>query len=798
MRLPLLHASWAITFCFLTGLWLCAQPAQKGLSRLGGLDWPTSLNDVWGYADSSGHEYALVGTGQGPSIVDLSDPANPQELFWFQRPYSLWWDMKTYGDFAYASNETGGGLMIIDMRELPTNAIAKDSVFEGITTIHNLWVDEDGYLYLCGGNKTGGMLILDLNPDPWHPSVVGSYNEGYVHDVYVRNDTAYSAELQGGLTLVDLNDRQAPFSFNNRNYPGSLTHNTWLSDDGNTCFTTDEVFAGEIISWDVSNPNNVVELDRYRSQRDGTSIPHNVHVKDNFLVISHYREGVVIVDITHPEYMVEVGYYDTSPLSGGNYDGCWGAYPFLPSGLILSTDVIEGFDVLAPSYRGAAFVEGVVADINTGLPLTGVKVNLVGQDSLLTDADGHFLLGVADSGAYDLAFDLPGYLPKQSALDLHHDSTLNDTFYLVSFPKGQVTYELVSAKDNSPLNQGRIESQVSIGTDTLYYGSLTDPQGKWAAIEVLNGAHHVVAGKWGYRSLDTTIVVSNSPQTVRLALEPGYADDFALDLGWQVSSNALFGDWVRAEPVGTNLALGSGFPAAPAADVADDLGRLAFVTGNATGPQAAEDHDLDGGQTMLISPGMDLRTYQRPRLRLRWWLTNSNNPDMSALAQGSGNLAIRLLAGGTTYPLFQSDTIQSGGWLLLETDTLPRINPAQLIITATAGLEADILEAGIDHLEIFEGDSITKSPGTLEEDPLRLWVAGTDEATLTLAYHLPSPVGARWQVDVVDLTGRQLAQHVLPSGQSLLTIPFQQPAGIYFLQLRRAGSVVQVQRVLWP
>ena len=36
-----------------------------------------NLNDVWGYVDEFGNEYAIVGTTIGTSVVDLSDPNNP-------------------------------------------------------------------------------------------------------------------------------------------------------------------------------------------------------------------------------------------------------------------------------------------------------------------------------------------------------------------------------------------------------------------------------------------------------------------------------------------------------------------------------------------------------------------------------------------------------------------------------------------------------------------------------------------------------------------------------------------------
>ena len=59
---------------------------QLNMDSLGRLDYDalhgTVLNDIWGYVDEMGNEYALVGTEDGTSVVDVTNPANPVEVFW--------------------------------------------------------------------------------------------------------------------------------------------------------------------------------------------------------------------------------------------------------------------------------------------------------------------------------------------------------------------------------------------------------------------------------------------------------------------------------------------------------------------------------------------------------------------------------------------------------------------------------------------------------------------------------------------------------------------------------------------
>ena len=37
--------------------------------------------------------------------------------------------------------------------------------------------------------------------------------------------------------------------------------------------------------------------------------------------------------------MVQVAYYDSYSGSGNGFDGCWGTYPYFPSGIIISSDI---------------------------------------------------------------------------------------------------------------------------------------------------------------------------------------------------------------------------------------------------------------------------------------------------------------------------------------------------------------------------------------------------------------------------------------------------------------------------
>ena len=332
--------------------------AQESLNMdlVSNLAYPQGTNDIWGYADGS-DEYALVGTVTGFSVVDITDPSNPYELFFIEGSSSTWRDIKNWGKYAYVTTEASDGLLIVDLSDLTGQTYVYTDEF--FTTSHNIYIDENGYAYIFGANTgNGGAIILDLTEDPMNPTLVGMFDDYYLHDGMVRGDTLWGSAIYAGVfSIIDVSDKANPEIMSS--YPTScnFTHNAWISDDNNYLFTTDEQAGCYVGSYDVSDIYDIQEIDLVQEWTgDGAMgaqenvIPHNTHVLGDYLITSYYTSGVTVIDASDPFNLIEVAYYDTSPMSGGNFDGCWGAYPYLPSGLVLATDQQEGLFVLHTPY----------------------------------------------------------------------------------------------------------------------------------------------------------------------------------------------------------------------------------------------------------------------------------------------------------------------------------------------------------------------------------------------------------------------------------------------------------------
>lgn len=417
--------------------------AQQNMTFLGQKTYTKDLASLWGYADGNGHEYALVGAYNGLSIVDVTDPTNPTEVQFVSTNNSYWHEIKTWSHYAYVVNESGGGLLIVNLSNLPNSVSSVNWTGGslGLSTGHTLFIDENGIAYINGSNVgVGGVLFLNLNNNPMNPTYLGAYTNGYVHDCFVRNDTMWTAQIYNGLfKVVNVTNKVSPSILASQSTPGSFTHNTALSNNGKYLFTTDEVSNSYVTAYDVSNLGNITEVDRFQANPGTNSIAHNVHVKGNFLVTAYYRDGVVITDARDPANLVKVGYYDTSPLSGNGYNGCWEAYPYLPSGNILAADIEQGLFVLGVDYVPACLLTGKVTDYTGGGNLNGVTISIVNatNTNTTTDLSGNYKTGYGTAGNYDVQFSKTGYYTKTiSNVSLVNGSTtvLNTTLKKTTLP----------------------------------------------------------------------------------------------------------------------------------------------------------------------------------------------------------------------------------------------------------------------------------------------------------------------------------------------------------------------------
>ncbi|MEZ4952048.1 MAG: choice-of-anchor B family protein [Saprospiraceae bacterium] len=313
-------------------------------------------NDVWGYA-KDGREYAIIGSTRAIHIIDVTDPANIEEV---QRvaghaggSFLIHRDMKVYRDYLYCvADEGSSALQIIDLSMLPDTAVQVYDSNEFVVTSHNMFIDSSqARLYIVGKGST--TTALDIS-NPAAPVLLANYPKPgfplpYVHDAYIENNIGYMNCANQGLWVVDFTDPDNPVALGSMDgYPEEgYNHSGWMAEDGDHYFMCDETHGSAMKVVDVSDPSemNVVKL--FSPGYRDNEIPHNVIVKDGLLYVSHYYDGMQVFDVSNPLNPIRVAEYDTYPdADAAWYAGNWGIYPLLPSGNILLSDMQYGLFVI--------------------------------------------------------------------------------------------------------------------------------------------------------------------------------------------------------------------------------------------------------------------------------------------------------------------------------------------------------------------------------------------------------------------------------------------------------------------
>ena len=791
---------WTLLFCIMVISLAMQAQSNLNLELLANAnDYPShQYNDVWGYVDASGTEYAVIGTRAATVIYSLADPTSPEEVAFIPGTFSVWRDYKSFGNYIYGTADQGkDGLLLVDMTNAPQDItwelwkpdITINQVTDTLERCHNLYIDENGYCYLSGCNLNGGgILIVDVSSEPGTPLFVSAADPRYSHDNFTRGDTIWSADINTGVfSVIDVSDKNNPVTLVTQPTSNNFTHNTWISDDGRYLFTTDERANSFVDAYDVSDLDNIRLLDKFTppNTEDQGVIPHNVHYQGGFLITSWYTEGVIITDASRPANLIQVGNYDTFPGASGGTDGCWGAYPFLPSGLVLATDITTGLYVLQPTYVRACYLEGQVTDAVSGGALDGVKVTILTPQisSTTTDLNGDYGTGMATAGTYPVEFVRAGYNRQIADVTLENGVVTVANVSLVPAETYNITGQVVSAEDGSPIPG----ASIIIENDLYSYQALTDLDGQFLISNAFEETYDVFGGKWGYRHDSRSSFVLERSENLVLELEEGYQDDFVFDFGWEASTDsASAGFWTRGIPEGTTF---FGEPSNPGEDIEGDLGNSCFVTGN-RGVSAAFD-DVDNGGVTLVSPPFDLTDAESPILRFHYWFFN---------AGGSAALDDTLkvfLSNGNEEILLEQFGTNTNGWRQSQDYDLAEILPLTSdmtvkFFTSDQVRSGHLVEAAVDGFLILDQADLISSTRRAENTELGVEIYPNPSAEQFLL-EIPNGGDKLFEVRVFTASGRQIEHH---SGINTLNFGGDWIPGIYWIKVEDEDGHFEVRKVI--
>ncbi len=353
--------------------------------------------DFWIFEGLDGRDYALTGgklsDGHG-YVWDVTDPGNIFKTDSIQVDARSVNDMKVSPDGRYGTMTREGasnrknGVVFLDLADPAHPVVASEVTEYGLTGgVHNAFPTERYAFVLADGDK---YVILDV-ADPYNPKYVSEYNHpnSSLHDVWVLDGLAYSAEWENGLVVVDVGDGRWGGSIDNPVFVSSYplptggTHAVFpyvsQSTGKHYVFVGDEIMQRRGLAWegpgqgrgsyqlpydpetgmngiplatqgyiqiiDFSDPENPEMVARYEVSEYGT---HNIWVEDDKLYQAYYEGGLRVVDVSGElmgnlytqgrEIAVfkpfdPVGYIPNSPMT-------WSAMPY--KGMVYFSDTNSG------------------------------------------------------------------------------------------------------------------------------------------------------------------------------------------------------------------------------------------------------------------------------------------------------------------------------------------------------------------------------------------------------------------------------------------------------------------------
>jgi hypothetical protein len=341
--------------------------------------------------------------------------------------------------------------------------------------------------------------------------------------------------------------------------------------------------------------------------------------------------------------------------------------------------------------------------------------------------------------------------------------------------------QVIEEGTNAPI----ADAQVNLTNDIYDFSTTTDASGNFSVPGVFAGDYDINAGHWGHHTvcLSAQELTQNSPALV-ITLPTGYADDFALGLGWTATGDASSGDWVRDVPIGT---MNNNDQCAPGVDMDGDCGDKAYVTGNGGG--GAGDDDVDNGFQRLESPAFDATLSTDPWIRYyRWWYTgggNSVSNDVVLFQLDNGNTLVTIEARDVNTP-------DMGEWVMNQFQVsafiTPTVNMKFVVYTADEA-PGHLVEVGLDRFEVLPASPFLAVSDAPSRADVKLYPDPSDGSFTVQA---PGIIG---RVRVFDTHGAEVGTARRINGGSL-TMDLGTAAGLYLVRIEADNGEMRSLRMV--
>ncbi|MEQ1692143.1 MAG: Ig-like domain-containing protein, partial [Gemmatimonas sp.] len=146
------------------------------------------------------------------------------------------WTAKNGRDYALVGTWGGDGYgLVFDITDL-NNIVKTDSIRIDARTINDVTVSPDGrYGALSregASNRVNGVVILDL-ADPAHPKIASTFDQeltGGVHNMYATNEHLFAISGGQKYVIIDVKDITKPKYVSEYQHPNARIHDLWVRD----------------------------------------------------------------------------------------------------------------------------------------------------------------------------------------------------------------------------------------------------------------------------------------------------------------------------------------------------------------------------------------------------------------------------------------------------------------------------------------------------------------------------------------------------------------------------------------
>lgn len=296
----------------------------------------THTSDLWPWTGKDGRDYVIVGTwgGDGYAIIfDITDLSNPVKTDSIKVDARTINDVTVSPDGRYASISREGasnrinGVVILDLANPAHPKIASTFDQELTGGVHNMFATNDYLFAVSGGQK---YVIIDVK-DIYKPKYVSEYRHpnARIHDLWVRDGIAYSAQGGAGTVVVDVGNGKYggtiekpklitvfPINSGHEIYPyyqaktgktylfigdeemnreGRVWEGTRYFNEMTTPGGVAQTSGGYVHIVDFTDPAKPKKVGRYHLEDFGA---HDIIVEDDVLYQAYYEGGVRVVDVS--------------------------------------------------------------------------------------------------------------------------------------------------------------------------------------------------------------------------------------------------------------------------------------------------------------------------------------------------------------------------------------------------------------------------------------------------------------------------------------------------------------------